>query len=79
MSTHNICFYEGISKIIPSLSSNKHLILSSDFGSYFMKTYVVDAYKNCLCSKRLNHRVTCPKDANGMTNSADPDQTLGAV
>ena len=29
MSTHNICFYEEISKIIPKLSSIKHLISSS--------------------------------------------------
>ena len=29
MSTHNIGFYEEISKIIPSLSSNTHLISSS--------------------------------------------------
>ena len=30
MSTHNIGFYEEISKIIPELSSNMHLISSSD-------------------------------------------------
>ena len=29
MSTHNIGFYEEISKIIPELSSNTHLISSS--------------------------------------------------
>ena len=27
----------------------------------------------------LYHRVMSPNDANGMTNSVDPDQTLGAV
>ena len=29
----------------------------------------------------LNHRVMCPNDADGMANSADPDQTasLGAA
>ena len=30
MSTHNIGFYEAISKIIPLLSSNTHLISSSE-------------------------------------------------
>ena len=30
MNTHNIGFYEEISKIIPKLSSNTHLISSSD-------------------------------------------------
>ena len=29
MSTHNIGFYEEISKIIPELSSNKHFISSA--------------------------------------------------
>ena len=33
MSTHNICFYEEISKIIPLLSSNTHLISSDDLSS----------------------------------------------
>ena len=27
----------------------------------------------------LYHRVMSPKDADGMENSVDPDQTLGAV
>ena len=31
MSTHNIGFYEEISKIVPNLSSNTHLISSSVF------------------------------------------------
>ena len=31
MSTHNIGFYEEISKTIPELSSNMHLISSSEF------------------------------------------------
>ena len=31
MSTHNIDFYEEISKIISELSSNMHLICSSAF------------------------------------------------
>ena len=30
MSTHNIGFYEEISKIIPELSSNMHYICSSE-------------------------------------------------
>ena len=32
MSTHNICFYEEISKIIIILSSNTHLISSAAFS-----------------------------------------------
>ena len=32
MSTHNIGFYEEISKIIPKLSSNMHLISSTALG-----------------------------------------------
>ena len=31
MSTHNICFYEDLTKIIFQLSSNTHIIFSSDF------------------------------------------------
>ena len=32
-------------------------------------------------TKRPNQRILCPKDANGIANSEDPDQTapLGAV
>ena len=32
-------------------------------------------------TKRLNHRIFCQKDANGIANSEDPDQTAppGAV
>ena len=30
MSTHNIGFYEGLTKIISQLSSNTHLISSSE-------------------------------------------------
>ena len=38
MSTHNIGFYEEISKIISELSSNTHLICSSvDVGKHFIK------------------------------------------
>ena len=32
MSTHNIGFYEDMTKIIFQLSSNMHLISSSDIG-----------------------------------------------
>ena len=45
-----------------------------------------DARKLCcklpkIQTKRPNHRILCPKDANGIANSEDPDQTapLGAV
>ena len=32
-------------------------------------------------TKRLNHRIFCPKDANGIADREDPDQTAprGAV
>ena len=33
MSTHNICFYEEISKIISLLSSNTRLISSFDYNN----------------------------------------------
>ena len=32
MSTHNICFYEDLTKIITKLSSNTHLISSAEQG-----------------------------------------------
>ena len=35
MSTHNIGFYEDLTKIIFELSSNTHLISSADFRKYF--------------------------------------------
>ena len=34
MSTHNICFYEDLTKIIFEISSNKHLISSAEISSY---------------------------------------------
>ena len=34
MSTHNICFYEDLTKIIFELSSNTHLISSAGRGSF---------------------------------------------
>ena len=45
MSTHNIGFYEDLTKIIFELSSNTHLISSSEFEvsrlhSYFRKDAV---------------------------------------
>ena len=46
----------------------------------------LDARKLCcklpkIQTKRPNRRIFCPKDANGIANSEDPDQTapLGAV
>ena len=35
MSTHNIGFYEDLTKIIFELSSNTHLISSADLTSHF--------------------------------------------
>ena len=32
MSTHNICFYKDLAKIIFQLSSNMHIISSSVYG-----------------------------------------------
>ena len=40
MSTHNICFYEEVSKIITKLSSNTHLIFSAGSFSNFMDSSV---------------------------------------
>ena len=34
MSTHNICFYGEITKIIPKLSSNTLLICSNDLAAH---------------------------------------------
>ena len=34
MSTHNICFYEELTKIILELSSNTLLICSTDYSNY---------------------------------------------
>ena len=42
MSTHNIGFYENLTKIIFQLSSNTHLISSSD------------TYKNLLLTEPIN-------------------------
>ena len=39
MSTHNIGFYEEISKIITLLSSNKHLISSADVHTNYIWSY----------------------------------------
>ena len=38
MSTHNMGFYEEISKIIPLLSSNTHLIASSAIAGLYLCT-----------------------------------------
>ena len=38
MSTHNIGFYEDLTKIIFELSSNMHLISSADFAYLSIKT-----------------------------------------
>ena len=45
MSTHNIGFYEDLTKIIFELSSNTHLISSAD-SSYFSKTIQINVYFN---------------------------------
>ena len=36
MNAQNICFYGEIRKIIPKLSSNTHLICSTDFNQTFV-------------------------------------------
>ena len=46
------------------------------------KKFVLITLKFELCGSTIEyHRVMCPKDAEGMANSVDPDQTarLGAV
>ena len=35
----------------------------------------LNARKLAVIMNRPNNRTICPKDANGMTNNADPDQT----
>ena len=39
MSTHNLCFYGEISKIIPELSSNTHLICSIGYHTVMFQKY----------------------------------------
>ena len=64
MSTHNIGFYENLTKIIFELSSNKHLISSA--GNVKFQNFRMPA--NC-CNlpkiqiKRPSLRVFCQKDA----------------
>ena len=41
MSTHNICFYEQISKIIPSLARNTHLICSTGIPDIMIQAQAV--------------------------------------
>ena len=52
MSTHNIRFYEEISKIIPLLSSNMHLISSSE--SVELSDQVLHCSFNVHILERLN-------------------------
>ena len=42
MSTHKIVFYEEISKITSELSSNVHLMCSSDLFSDFIHGIILD-------------------------------------
>ena len=70
MSTHNICFYGELWKIIPKVSSDTPLICST---GYLKKIAVITQW--------LYRRVIHPKDADGMANSVDPVQIApsGAV
>ena len=51
MSTHNIGFYEEISKIINELSSNTHIISSAAF-SLFFGGFIVTV-EPCCCSENF--------------------------
>ena len=58
MSTHNIGFYEDLTKIIFQLSSNTHLISSSAYVPYREKT--------CLTRSDTNRSVQPQKMARGL-------------
>ena len=45
MSTHNIGFYEEISKIITKISSNMHLISSA---AYLSETFLIERPKQTM-------------------------------
>ena len=63
MSTHNICFYGEIWKIVPKLSSNTHLICSSEIDFFSM----------------FYHNDPKFSDRQVWANCVDPDQTAPRV
>ena len=63
MSTHNIGFYEEISKIIPELSSNMHLISSSVIVSSPLNHMLWVLIKNNGCDSSVGRDVAW--DASG--------------
>ena len=79
MSTYNLGFYGEFTNIILWLSPNAHL--------NYRKVPKISHARKLSCNlseiqtKRPNLRVFRQKDANGIANSEDPDQTapLGAV
>ena len=69
MSTHNIGFYEEISKIIPYLSSNTHHISSSAYSHALLLVISLVMRKPafCICEK---------KDADQLRGNREADQRL---
>ena len=63
MSTHNIDFYEEIMKIIFQLSSNTHLICSSE-------------YNMSLVMRKPDFRICENKDADQLRGNHEADQRL---
>ena len=55
MSTHNICFYGELMKIILQLSSNTNLICSSDRYMYCEHDY----YRYMNCMKLISGAIEC--------------------
>ena len=84
MSTHKVCFYEELKKIILNLSPNTLLICSPgspiDKTAYRQFPKYSDTQNICcnhakIWTMGLYHRVVSPNDADRMANSEDPDQT----
>ena len=57
MSTHNIDFYEDLTKITFELSSNMHLIFSADrYSISFQPLAIVNSLiSSCLCTSHTSH------------------------
>ena len=70
MSTHNICFYAEMTKIILQLSPNTLPIFSSEIENF--KNLTPDFFNNPqIWTMLFYYRVLCPKDTDGMAYSVD--------
>ena len=64
MSTHNICFDGEITKIIPKLSSNNHLIYFSVLELKFINNYSVPLFNIChMGGGSVHRRILLPHQA----------------